>query len=83
MTAFFYAAWLAREKYRRFLVNEHDMNRLYFLLHNFRVQIIVFERENLKQLIGGKKDKAECEHKPLLEDANYYLEMNDSRHFLK
>ena len=60
MAAFFYAAWLEWEIYRRFLVNKHG--DLYFLLQNFDVQIVLFEMENLKKISSGKKDTAECVH---------------------
>ena len=62
MAAFFYTAWLAKETYRRFLVNKHG--DLYVLLHNFDVQIVLFELDNLKKISSGrKKDIAECVHK--------------------
>ena len=35
------------------LVNEYG--NLYFLLHNFQGQIILFKLEKLKKIIGGKK----------------------------
>ena len=53
MAAFFYTAWLAREIYRRFLVNKHG--DLYFLVHNFDVQIVLFELYNLKKIHREEK----------------------------
>ena len=62
MATFFYAAWLAREINCRFLENKHG--DLYVLLHNFDVQIILFELDNFKTNSSGqKKDIAECMHK--------------------
>ena len=61
MATFFYAAWLASEINCRFLVNKHG--HLYFLLHNFDVQIILFELDNLKKIHQEEKDIAECVHK--------------------
>ena len=55
MAAFFYTAWLAREIYRRFLVNKHG--DLYFLLQNFDVQIVLFELENFKKISSGEKKR--------------------------
>ena len=53
MAAFFYTAWLARGTYRRFLVNKYG--DLYFLLHNFDVQIVLFELDNFKKIHRGEK----------------------------
>ena len=53
-----------------------------FLLHNSGVRITCFKLKIKKKLLGRKKDIAKEGTKPLLKDAIYDLENNDSRHAL-
>ena len=65
----FFLYGLAREINRRFLVNMHG--DLYFLFHNFGVNVVLFEFILFyelswtirKKIIGGKKDIVECVYK--------------------
>ena len=63
-----------------FLLNERG--DLYFLLHKFGEQIILFNLRIGKNCSEGKKDIANYCTKPIRQDANYDLENNDSRNIL-
>ena len=56
---------------------------MYLFFHNLSVQDIPFELGKLKKnYMKGKEIKLKCARSPLLEDANYDLERNESRNIL-